>query len=62
MIANIGDLPSPEAVLFDLDGTLVDTVATRIAAWIEALSDAGFPDDSRPAGPTHRPGREAARS
>ena len=40
---DIRDLPSPEAVLFDLDGTLVDTVATRIAAWIEALSDAGFP-------------------
>jgi len=41
----IDDLPVPEAVLFDLDGTLVDTVATRIGAWIEALADAGYPTD-----------------
>ncbi|HYM52065.1 MAG TPA: hypothetical protein VEW45_01110, partial [Candidatus Dormibacteraeota bacterium] len=26
------DLPSPHAVAFDLDGTLVDTVETRIQA------------------------------
>ena len=26
-------LPAPEAVVFDLDGTLVDTVAVRIEAW-----------------------------
>jgi HAD superfamily hydrolase (TIGR01509 family) len=30
-------------VLFDLDGTLVDTVETRIEAWLEALAAAGFP-------------------
>jgi len=30
------------AVLFDLDGTLVDTVETRIAAWLEALEAAGL--------------------
>ena len=30
-------------MLFDLDGTLIDTVETRIAAWLEALADAGFP-------------------
>jgi HAD superfamily hydrolase (TIGR01509 family) len=29
-------------VLFDLDGTLVDTVATRIESWLEALAAAGF--------------------
>jgi HAD superfamily hydrolase (TIGR01509 family) len=40
---NLARLPLPDAVLFDLDGTLVDTVETRIAAWIEALEDAGFP-------------------
>jgi HAD superfamily hydrolase (TIGR01509 family) len=39
----IDDLPIPEAVLFDLDGTLVDTVATRIEAWLEALADVGLP-------------------
>jgi len=36
-------LPQPRAVLFDLDGTLVDTVETRIEAWLEALAAAGFP-------------------
>ena len=36
-------LPRPRAVLFDLDGTLVDTVETRIEAWLEALAAAGFP-------------------
>jgi N-acetyl-D-muramate 6-phosphate phosphatase len=36
-------LPLPEAVLFDLDGTLVDTVETRISAWLEALEEAGLP-------------------
>jgi HAD superfamily hydrolase (TIGR01509 family) len=30
-------------VLFDLDGTLVDTVETRIAAWLRALDDARLP-------------------
>ena len=43
MTVPIDDLPVPEAVLFDLDGTLVDTVSTRIEAWIEALDDVGFP-------------------
>ena len=41
--AHVDDLPVPEAVLFDLDGTLVDTVATRIEAWLEALAEAGLP-------------------
>jgi len=31
----------PAAVLFDLDGTLVDTVGARIEAWEEALREAG---------------------
>lgn len=43
MGATIDDLPLPEAVLFDLDGTLVDTVETRIAAWEQALAEAGLP-------------------
>ena len=37
------DLPLPDAVLFDLDGTLVDTVETRIDAWLHALEEAGLP-------------------
>jgi HAD superfamily hydrolase (TIGR01509 family) len=45
MPTDIHDLPSPSALVFDLDGTLVDTVETRIAAWIQALDDAGFPTD-----------------
>jgi HAD superfamily hydrolase (TIGR01509 family) len=40
---DLAELPSPDAVLFDLDGTLVDTVETRIAAWLEALEEAEFP-------------------
>jgi HAD superfamily hydrolase (TIGR01509 family) len=36
-------LPRPQAVLFDLDGTLVDTVETRITAWVDTLGEAGFP-------------------
>jgi HAD superfamily hydrolase (TIGR01509 family) len=37
------NLPVPEAVLFDLDGTLVDTVETRIRAWAEVFEREGFP-------------------
>ena len=33
----------PGAVLFDLDGTLVDTVGTRIEAWARALAEGGIP-------------------
>ncbi|HET9416450.1 MAG TPA: HAD family phosphatase [Candidatus Limnocylindria bacterium] len=32
----------PDAVIFDLDGTLVDTVAARISGWRETLADAGI--------------------
>jgi len=42
MGAAIDELGLPAAVLFDLDGTLVDTVSTRIAAWEQALSGAGL--------------------
>ena len=42
-MSGIDGLPRPGAVLFDLDGTLVDTVETRIEAWLEALEAAGFP-------------------
>lgn len=33
----------PEAVVFDLDGTLVDTVPARIAGWTEVLAAHGIP-------------------
>jgi HAD superfamily hydrolase (TIGR01509 family) len=38
-------LPTPVAILFDLDGTLVDTVPTRIAAWGRTLDEVGIPHD-----------------
>jgi HAD superfamily hydrolase (TIGR01509 family) len=40
---DLRQLRAPAALLFDLDGTLVDTVETRIASWLEALAGAGFP-------------------
>jgi N-acetyl-D-muramate 6-phosphate phosphatase len=43
VVTAIDALGLPAAVLFDLDGTLVDTVQTRIAAWELALAEAGLP-------------------
>ena len=39
----LNDLPAPAAVIFDLDGTLVDTVATRIAAWLQTFAEESIP-------------------
>ena len=36
-------LPRPSGLIFDLDGTLVDTVSARIDGWVEALTAAGIP-------------------
>lgn len=36
------DLPIPDAVLFDLDGTLIDTVEVRIAAWLDVFAEEGI--------------------
>ncbi len=33
----------PAAVVFDLDGTLVDTVSTRISAWLAVFAEEGIP-------------------
>jgi beta-phosphoglucomutase-like phosphatase (HAD superfamily) len=41
----LADLLAPAALLFDLDGTLVDTVQHRIEAWSEALRRAGIATD-----------------
>jgi len=35
-------LPRPDGLLFDLDGTLVDTVSARIDGWVEALTAIGI--------------------
>ncbi|HEY6012570.1 MAG TPA: HAD-IA family hydrolase [Candidatus Limnocylindrales bacterium] len=43
MTQPIDELPTPDAVLFDLDGTLVDTVTRRIDAWEQALAEVGLP-------------------
>lgn len=38
-------LPRPAAVVCDLDGTLVDTVPTRITAWLRTFEEFGLPAD-----------------
>lgn len=42
MVQRIHELAAPNAVLFDLDGTLVDTVKTRIDAWEETFAEVGL--------------------
>ena len=36
-------LPRPDGLIFDLDGTLVDTVYAHVFAWQQALAEAGMP-------------------
>jgi len=43
MTQPIAELPTPIAVLFDLDGTLVDTVRNRIDAWEQTFIDVAMP-------------------
>ena len=38
-------VPRPAAVIFDLDGTLVDTVEARIQAWLAIFREEGIPAD-----------------
>jgi uncharacterized protein len=40
--AELGRLPGPGALIFDLDGTLVATVETRIEAWLKAFEEKGI--------------------
>lgn len=35
-------IPAPRALLFDLDGTLVDTVPVRVEAWLTAFAEQGI--------------------
>jgi HAD superfamily hydrolase (TIGR01509 family) len=37
------DAHPPQAIIFDLDGTLVDTVETRIQAWLAVFAETGIP-------------------
>lgn len=37
------ELPQPRALVFDLDGTLVDTVGTRIEGWLRTFAEVGIP-------------------
>ena len=55
-------LPAPEAVIFDLDGTLVDTVTTRIEAWLQSLRRRGHSGRSGPRRRAHRRRRQEARA
>ncbi len=43
----LSPVPRPAAVIFDLDGTLVDTVEARIRAWLAVFSEEGIPADRR---------------
>jgi HAD superfamily hydrolase (TIGR01509 family) len=44
-------LPRPDGLIFDLDGTLVDTVPARIDGWLEALAASGLEVDHRQVAP-----------
>lgn len=41
--AGLAGLPDPQGLLFDLDGTLVDTVEARIEAWLQVFGEEGLP-------------------
>ncbi|HSM38430.1 MAG TPA: HAD family phosphatase, partial [Candidatus Limnocylindrales bacterium] len=44
-------LPAPAAVILDLDGTLVDTVETRIRAWLATFAEFDIPASRSQVGP-----------
>jgi len=43
MSSDLDRFPLPDAILFDLDGTLVDSVETRIDAWLRTFEEVGLP-------------------
>jgi HAD superfamily hydrolase (TIGR01509 family) len=44
-------LEPPDGLIFDLDGTLVDTVRARIDGWVEVLAAEGFDVSPKQVGP-----------
>jgi HAD superfamily hydrolase (TIGR01509 family) len=65
--ASTTPLTRPAALIFDLDGTLVDTVGARIEGWLEVLSAEGFEVSREQLGPLigmdgKRLAREVARA
>jgi HAD superfamily hydrolase (TIGR01509 family) len=44
-VDGLSALPEPGALVFDLDGTLVDTVGARIDGWLETFDSVGMPAD-----------------
>jgi HAD superfamily hydrolase (TIGR01509 family) len=48
---DVSSLPEPGAVLFDLDGTLVDSVELRIEAWARVFAEFGLPVERARLGP-----------
>lgn len=44
-MSTLAELPDPAGILFDLDGTLVDTVEARIEAWLRTFDEVGIPAD-----------------
>jgi len=50
-MAEAARLPRPDAVLFDLDGTLIDTVELRIEAWARTFDEFELPVDRNRLGP-----------
>jgi HAD superfamily hydrolase (TIGR01509 family) len=51
VLDDVSGLPEPGAVLFDLDGTLVDTVELRIEAWARVFAEFGLPVERTRLGP-----------
>jgi len=49
-VADLASLPTPGAILFDLDGTLVDTVGRRVEAWLAAFAELGIRADAERVG------------
>ncbi len=47
-MSRLADLDDPRAIVFDLDGTLVDTVGTRIEAWLTTFAEMGIPAEHQP--------------
>lgn len=45
MTGPLDNLPDPAGILFDLDGTLVDTVEKRIEGWLSTFAELGIDAD-----------------